>query len=1216
MSRLLVGGAGRRGPSCGGGARSRAAVCGLLVLLGAVSVGAQTADVVLTNGLVEPHSVTVTADGTIYLTDGGGLFTGAHRVMRYVPTTAALSVLAGSLEGVRGATNNTVANAGFLARFFNPAGIVQARGGLVVADSANHTIRYVGFDGIVTNIAGSGDPTVSGLTNGAGSVARFNTPLGLAVDGAGMIYVADSKNNVIRRIDLTNGVTTYATNFNQPNGVAVGDNGDIWVADTLNHQIKVVRTNTPAPDGIFTNVLVRAGTGTVGSSDTFPVAATAQLSSPRGVAWINSSSGLLITDTGNHTVRRLYTNATLGIFTLTTALGSAGQAGLVNGATNTARFNSPVGVSADVLSGAYTVADSGNAAIRRIQQGVVLPPVSTPDIGTVVLTVDPDSGQTTTELTPIVDSIFFNDVVIGIRPESGVTTLYNYIATPSDPFNTDFPVLSISPPAYQDGLPALPTTLITPILPDFTVKAQSSQVGRVSSGIQTARFRFKTSTPSISGNNAASFVLNNATTNAQMFYSVDGVTEPTNSANGTTIFGPVSAGTTLSFNLGGSNLVFRVKAFRSNYEPSFTISNVFSPTNFTANRMTFGFESGEASSKFIASAGSIFYAPVTLTLLPGQTMFSLQFAVAVTNGAGNPNSVAPGDVNFFSTLLRLLPDNTFVNLPASYINTQTNLVITNSTASTNLLLVGWLSRAGTTNFIDTAIQNVISFSQPHDRRFNSQSDAQVVLGGYAFRVPPTATNGQTYSIQITRPSATADGVAQDVFIDAPVTGTLSGLKTVTVGSPAYLVGDAAPFGWFNAGDFGDTNLLNNDVLQTFQTAILGLHPPLAGSDLFDAMDSCCGLGTNNGSGVFTNLGTVFTTGLTNGIDTNINRIHFGDGALNASDLYVTFRRSLDPSLTNFVRFRSNGVLYAALTSNVFRGVIGTEFKPRTASTAGPARVAQSLAEPADVPSVTFTAGEAVAGAGQTLHIPISARVTGPALRVLALRLRVVPLDGSPPLTTTVQFQAGAALGAPTFSGTEGVSIFGAAWLNEAVAGLSGDAAVGTLIVTLPAGAGTDAAYAVRFDHASASPAGIGVVTTRAEPGLASTRVRNLSSWNDVITDAWRLRHFGTLSNLLSAASADADGDGIPNWAEFRAGTDPNDAGSAFALRVPGLVAGGPRLRWPTAPGKTYVLETAPFIGSTNWTAIATNVPGSGRDIEFQTPPPSGPQFFRVRLLEP
>ena len=1196
---------------------------GLRVVLAAVvagvvgAVGAQTADVVLTNGLVEPHSVVVDSSGTLYVTDGGGLFSGAHRVMRFVPNTGALSVLAGSLTGERGATNNGLAGAGFNARFYNPAGLVLARGGLVVADSANHTIRYVGFDGVVTNIAGSGDPTLSGPADGTGAAARFNTPLGLAVDAAGNIFVADSKNNAIRRIAPNNAVTTYATGFSQPNGVAVGDNGELWVADTLNHQIKSVATNG--------TVTVRAGTGAVGGADTFPVAATATLSNPRGVAWISSSSGLLITDTGNHLIRRLYTNTTISAYTLTTALGAAGQAGLANGATNVARFNSPIGVAADVLSGAYVVADSGNLAIRRIQQGVALPPVSTPDIGTVGFRLDADTGELRTFLTPVVDSVFYNDVIIAIRPETGVTTLYAYTNASSDPFDTSFPDLTITPPGYSDGLVSVPTSLsIGTVFTNLVIKAQSSFPGRVSSGVQTARFRFKTATPTITGDNAASFRVNNATTNAQMFYSLDGVTVPTNGANGTTIFGPLTSGTQLSFNLNGSNLTFIVRGFRSGYDSSFTVTNTFSPANFTANRISFGFESGEATSKFIGSAGSIFYAPVTLTTLAAQTMFSLQFGLAVTNGTGNPNSVTPGAVNFFSTLLRQLPDGTFTNLPASFINIQTNLVITNAASVTNLLMVGWLARATTTNFFDTTIQDLIRFSQPHDRRFNSLTDSKVVLGGYGFRVPATATNGQTYRIQISRPSATSDGISQDVFIDAPTTGSLSNgapinaVKIITVGSPIYLVGDVAPFGWFNAGDFGDTNLLNNDVLQTFQTAILGGNPPLLGSDFFDAMDSCCALGTNTSlpAGVFTNLSLTFTTGLTNGSDTMINRIQFGDGVLNASDVFVTYRRSLDPSLTNFARFRSNGVHYAMITSNSFRGVAGQSLASGTPAVPRTDRVAQSVANPTDIPSVTFSAGEAVAGAGQTLNIPITARVTGPALRVLALRMRVIALDGSPALTVPVQFQAAAALGAPTFSGSQDVSVFGAAWLNDAVAGLSGDAAVGTLIVTLPAGAGADAAYAVRFDHASASPTGIGVVTSRVEPGLISTRVRNFSSWSDVITDAWRLRHFGTLSNLLSAASADADGDGIPNWAEFRAGTDPNDAGSALALRVPGLLAGGARLRWPTAPGKTYILESAPFIGSTNWTAIATNVPGSGRDIEFQAPPPAGPQFFRVRLAEP
>jgi hypothetical protein len=145
---------------------------------------------------------------------------------------------------------------------------------------------------------------------------------------------------------------------------------------------------------------------------------------------------------------------------------------------------------------------------------------------------------------------------------------------------------------------------------------------------------------------------------------------------------------------------------------------------------------------------------------------------------------------------------------------------------------------------------------------------------------------------------------------------------------------------------------------------------------------------------------------------------------------------------------------------------------------------------------------------------------------------------------------------------------------------------------------------------------LGTVPARREAGLITTRARTASSWGDGIPDAWRLKHFGALNNLLSAATADADGDGIPNFAEYRAGTDPNDPQSGLRLGLPGLLSGGPRLRWPTAAGVSYVLEVAPALGSTNWTAIATNILGDGRDVEFQAPPLGGPQFYRVRLAEP
>ena len=1193
---------------------ARACQLGLAAFLAgwAATAAAQSVDSVVATGLVEPHSVAVDAAGTLYLTDQGGIsFFGqasANRIMKFVPGTASLSVLAGDVQsGSNGTNDNPTASAGFNARFFNPAGIVLARGGLVVADSGNHTVRYVGFDGVVSNIAGA--PALAGFVNLTGSAARFNTPLGLAVDSVGNIYVADSKNHVIRKIDPANAVTTYAAGFNQPNGVTVGDNGELWVADTLNHVIKSVSTG-----GVVT---VRAGSvGTAGSGNG-SVALGGLLASPRGVHWMGTA-GLLIADSGNHTLRRLATNTSIGTYTMETSVGGAGQAGFVNGATSVARLNSPIGLVADVFNGAFLFADAGNQAIRRLQQTPALPAIGSPTIGVITLVTNATSGVTPV-FTAVTDGVFINDAVIAVTAEANVTTLLSSGASPTDPFNDTVPVPSGSVTAYiLDTLP-VPATLVGP-LADLTVKVQSVKSGRISSSVVKARFQFQAASPIVTSDNAALFTVSVATTNAQMFYTTNGV-EPTATAS-TTNFGPVPfPGTNFSFQLGGSNLTFKIKAFKASYANSATITREFSPTNFVANTFSFGFESGEASSQFIASAGQTNYSPVTLTLVSGQKIYSLQFAAFVTNLTGpNLTNIAGGKavLGFESLLMKPDPIDPTIRLripPSFFVGGGggfTNLLVTNN----NLLSIGWIERLGSTNLYDTLSQDLLAFSQAHDTLFLG-SAGRVVVGAFGFVVPTNATVGQTYSISLNRPSATSDGIREDVFIAAPTNGALSSLKTLTIGSPAYLVGDAAPFRWFNAPDFGDTNLLANDLTQLFQSAVYGLNRPPIGSDMFDAMDSCCGVGTNDPPTSLLRLSTQFGGSVSSGTDLTINSIAFGDGTLNVADIFVTFRRSLDASLTNFIRFRSNGIHYANTNANNFRGVVGQSLRTAPAPAPRAARVAQSLGTPNDESSVTFSAGEIIGTAGQQVSIPITARVSGTEpLRVLLLNLTVVPLDGSPILTTPVQFTPSAVLGAPGMSQSRGAGNYSAAWLNDSVPGLSGDASIGTLLFTLPAAAGANAAYAVRFDHVSASPTGLGVVLARREGGLITTRSRQFSSWSDAIPDGWRLKHFGTLNNLLSAANADADGDGIPNWAEFRAGTDPNDAGSGLQLRAPGLINGGPRLRWPTATGKSYVLEVSTILAGTNWAAIATNIVGSGRDIEFQTPTTAGPRFYRVRLVEP
>src|SRR5437870_21009 len=185
-----------------------------------------TVDFLLNTGLLEPHSITAAGDTKFYITDSA-----THRVLSFDSDNASLITLAG-VNGQSGSANGP----GFLARFLAPKGLVMARGGLVVADSGNHTLRFLTLTGsvsVVTTFAGAaGQP---GLVDGPAGSARFNYPVGLAADTAGNIYVADSKNSAIRKIDLGNNVTTLSTNFFEPTALAFDDNQQLFVADTRNN---------------------------------------------------------------------------------------------------------------------------------------------------------------------------------------------------------------------------------------------------------------------------------------------------------------------------------------------------------------------------------------------------------------------------------------------------------------------------------------------------------------------------------------------------------------------------------------------------------------------------------------------------------------------------------------------------------------------------------------------------------------------------------------------------------------------------------------------------------------------------------------------------------------------------------------------------------------------------------------------------------------------
>lgn len=273
-----------------------------------------------------------------------------------VYTAYAITNFAGKTPG----TNDGI---GAVAQFNQPEGVAMDNAGVAyVADRGNNTIRKITPDGAVTTLAGAGGQ--SGSTNGTGSEARFNAPIGLAVDAAGNVYVADSQNHTIRKVTPLGEVTTLAgsagntgnangtgsvARFNRPFGVALDSATNVYVADCNNHKIRKI-----TPDGVVSTF---AGSGISGTND--GAGATARFKNPQGLAF-DSATNLFVTDSQNYTVRKITPDGAVS-----TLAGFGGQFGTNDAVGSAARFSFPNGVAVD-REGYIYVVDQGKATIRRI----------------------------------------------------------------------------------------------------------------------------------------------------------------------------------------------------------------------------------------------------------------------------------------------------------------------------------------------------------------------------------------------------------------------------------------------------------------------------------------------------------------------------------------------------------------------------------------------------------------------------------------------------------------------------------------------------------------------------------------------------------------------------------------------------------------------------------------------------------------------------------
>ena len=829
-----------------------------------------------------------------------------------------------------------------VAQFHTPYGIALDPTGntLFVADRDNNAIRQIDLAGGQTftfttyqinqpvGVAVDGDGRIYVLNRGNGNngtvlvfdsvslggdflatkAANLVDAAGIALDSRTNIYVTVSGNTVIRITPqgVSSTLATIANPGASLRGITVKRDGFIAACDAGRNGIYLIHPNT----GVVTTNAGFHGVGDFTTANNVASSSTATFNQPYGVTAAGDGT-LVVTDNGNHRVKAVLTSGVVtniyGVSSNFWVQGTASQGifpGWWDGTVvvpdtfGTVEARSPVGV-VFAPDGAVYTTETYYHLIRKVT-GTGLPqpppppqPVAPPRVGWVDYIITPTdfilSRLQTGSATNFNTFTFHNDVIIAIEGVDGTETHFTVGATPVgvDTIPDPSPTTGSTPPIYHDGLSSsqVPPSIVSP-QPDLTIKAIDYQAGRPSSAIIQARFIFKTASPLIFGENAAQFKVDCETEGAEMWYTTDG-SDPTNAPPSV---GPITPPATLSLNI-TSNTTFKIRAFRDHYQPGEITVQTFSPTNYDATKITFGFPSGEASSDFVASPGQYFYSPVTLSILPNTRVYSLQFNITVTNLGPATPAVRPGELGFESMLQKPAPSPPiFAKIPPAVFtgNGFTSLLFTNTTGGLNLLGVGWIERAGKTNLYDTTAQDLIKYSGAHDTLFD-ESDGKIVLGGYAFHVPSNAVPGQQYQIQLGRPSATSDGIGRpgsDVFIDTPVNGSLSAgrvnsIKNVTAGQRKYVVGDAAPFRWFNAGDFGDRNLLNGDVLQVFQSAVYLLNTPPANSDFFNVMDSCCGTGTNKPGTDYSvsDGGAVARSGLFGGNDTTINSVLFGDGTL-------------------------------------------------------------------------------------------------------------------------------------------------------------------------------------------------------------------------------------------------------------------------------------------------------------------------------------------------
>jgi sugar lactone lactonase YvrE len=314
-----------------------------------------------------PTSIIADNQGNLYFTDSSG-----NRIRKVVLATAQVTTIAGHGNQPIGFGYGDFADGqGSEASFFNPQGIALYGGNMYVADTNNSRIRKIDSTGYVSTIAGNES---TGSLDGTRLDASFKYPEGIAADNAGILYIADRGNQLIRKMVLSSGdVSTIAgnstvnggngafadgtgtdANFYYPNSVVLDNTGNLYVSDSGNNRIRKVVIAT----GQVTTI---AGNDNLNGSYADGNGTEASLNYPKGISR-DSDGNLYVADANNNRIRKIAPN---GDVTTIAGNGIISYGDFTDGIGTNAAFAYPVGITIDNQGDIY-VTDSNNSKIRKI----------------------------------------------------------------------------------------------------------------------------------------------------------------------------------------------------------------------------------------------------------------------------------------------------------------------------------------------------------------------------------------------------------------------------------------------------------------------------------------------------------------------------------------------------------------------------------------------------------------------------------------------------------------------------------------------------------------------------------------------------------------------------------------------------------------------------------------------------------------------------------